>query len=255
MPGLYRGTTPITKLYRGTTPIHKVYRGSTVVFDDYVAPPEPEPGRPRHIYDDFNRPDALTLNSTANNWVNGAMPWGPANQIGVSAYTARISQADLPWGTGLNPYYRYSRWKDPLVYSDAEVEFKLATQGSGRVNYTETGTEKFETVIYLRATADFVDGLGIAAANGSLYFMTKRGGTLTPGPNTASFQANDTIKITSGGGYLQLYRNGSPQFYMSDAGYPNDANHRYVMMGMAVAKDKFGSRRFSPQIDYIDAKG
>jgi hypothetical protein len=235
-----------------------MYRGTDLVFDDRAA--TPGPGEPNHIFDDFNRPDALTLAIAQgnDNWAyRPSGGTGPAANIGISANTARIR---LPNNDGRNPFYAQAKHKTLMSNSDGWVKFQVATQGSGSIYYVGVGTAHFVTYILARTDPNFDYGVGLALEAGNVAFV--RRSPAASGPNeyafekvpAGTFQPNDGLGFRMEGNTLFLSRNGT-EVMSANFTTNNPTAAGAVEMMMYASQDNFGrSPHFSPQINEIEAQ-
>jgi hypothetical protein len=239
MPGLYRGTTRITKVYRGATPINKMYRGATLIFTTAV------------IRDDFNRPDSSDINATL-----GTAAWTRENPgddypIGVSGQQARVALPDglisTAWLT------RRIKHNTLMPADDGYLEVRAGSKGSTDPDIAQNG---FASEMFCRApNASYTDGVGIRVKSGDFYLVSRTANTVTSRVTGGPFQAGDVFRMTFSGYLYSLYRNGAFVGEWNDTGHISfrDAGHRALFMRQDARKDFLGPRRFSPTFDYIEA--
>lgn len=240
MPGVYLGGVSASALYLGSTPVQRMYLGSTLVWTA------------NSMRDDFNRvnDDVLGANWSAE---NPGWPLAPAYTAGVVDGRCRLAIPDglisLDMTTSRHRYTAATAASD-----DGYIEAKVATQGAGPALWLFP----YVTQVFGRGSnTGFTSGVGFQL-DGSVIRLIRRVSSVDVAVvyDCGAYSPGDVIRLTYVGRLFTLTKNGETVGVWNDSGAvtAKGASNRSLLIRVDGSKDLLGPRRFSPALDYVEAR-
>jgi hypothetical protein len=132
-----------------------------------------------------------------------------------------------------------------------------ADNGWLELQVAEIGTPGFTTRAYRRhSNTGGMNGVGMDLTDSAVGIVRKVGGVeQIVKPNITTFDASTRLRLVQAGDLHTLVRDGIPVGEWNDAGSTaaEGAANRSVAMSMQGAKERAGTRKFSPTLNYIEA--
>jgi hypothetical protein len=139
------------------------------------------------------------------------------------------------------------RWPTQTATDDGYVE----------VQVSDLGSPGFKSQVWRRwANTGGATGVGLEMLNSSVSIVRRVANTETlVMPNVASLAPADTLRLTQAGNLHTLTVNGGAPIVWNDAAASaaKGAANRSVAMVMQGAKERAGTRKFSPSFNYLEA--
>lgn len=234
MPIMF-GEQPVEAIKIGSEDIAKVYIGSDLVWSKTAI----------HLtFGDV--PDTSDLESL------GFVHYGPASTY-QACVNGGVLRVNMPDGiSSLGEFIDRVRYDtDVAPADDGFLQFRVTTTGSS----STPSVEHYITDVFGRGVNDDdTDGVGVRLENSAVGIVRRVAGVDTLMRACGAFAAGDILRLKFSGDLHTLTRNGVFAGEWDDSGetVTVGSGNRSLLMRMTGGRELFGSRRFSPAIDYVE---
>lgn len=192
--------------------------------------------------------DEWVSDLTARGWVYGSP--APTYRACSDGSALRINSPDGI--SALGEFVDRVRYGDATATRDGGyLRFGFASLGSS----PSPSVSHYYTDVFARGSnGAFTDGVGVRAEMGEIKLLSRISGTEVVRAECGSFDTADKFLLRFHGDVWTLYRNGAFAGEWDDTGgvAASGSGNRSLIVRVTGGRELFGSRRFSPRLDYVE---
>lgn len=232
MPIMF-GDQSVAAMKLGSQDVLAAYIGSDLVWSKTA------------IFETFDVADTSNLESL------GFVHYGSSTyKIAVNGGVARVN---MPDGISeLGQFIDRVRFDDAVAPADdGYLQFRVDTSGSA----PSPSVDHYITDVLGRGSnGDVTDGVGVRLENSAVGIVRRVSDVDTLMEPCGAFAPGDVLRLKMSGDLYTLTRNGAFAGEWNDTGetVTVGAGNRSLLMRSTGGRELFGSRRFSPAIDYVE---